>query len=145
MSVFSFRSFLRYRFLVIFIMGALVCGCRPDQSSYRGNMVEISGSKGQWELVVNGKPFRLKGAGVSRISGKFEKADFLKLAKELGANTVRTWGIDQGTLEYLNKAQEYGLYVNAGPCSLHSLFSIIPHFLQKNLCLVAWPHFSQTG
>ncbi|MCA9398415.1 MAG: hypothetical protein KC618_01615, partial [Candidatus Omnitrophica bacterium] len=39
---------------------------------------------------------------------------YLLLAKEMGVNTVRTWGIAQGTKEYLDRAHELGLYVNAG-------------------------------
>src|SRR3989338_2319523 len=42
------------------------------------------------------------------------KVDYLKLAKDMGANVVRTWGIDQGNAQYLKKANQYGLYVNAG-------------------------------
>jgi hypothetical protein len=89
-------------------------GCRMDKIESKGNVVTVNGSKGRWELVVNGEPFRLKGVGVARLQGLYEKADYLKLAKEMGANTVRTWGVDQGTQEYLDKAHEYGLYVAAG-------------------------------
>lgn len=98
-------------FFVILVF--LCCGCRTD-GVYKGNIVEIHGAKGQWGLIVNDQPFLLKGVGVGYFSGKQVSADYLKLAKDLGANTVRTWGSNHGTEKYLNKAQEYGLYVNAG-------------------------------
>ena len=40
--------------------------------------------------------------------------DYLKLAKEMGANCVRTWGENQGTQQYFDAAQRLGLKVNAG-------------------------------
>lgn len=78
-----------------------------------GNICKISGRKGNWVLLVNKKPFYIKGVGCGKYCGS-KGEDYLKLAKELGANTVRTWGTDQGTEEYLNKAREYGLMVIAG-------------------------------
>lgn len=73
---------------------------------------EISGEEGKWLLKVNDKEFYVKGigCGIHKIQG----IDYLKLAKELGANTVRTWGIDQTTAEYLDTANKYGLKVIVG-------------------------------
>lgn len=75
--------------------------------------VKIKGEEGKWVLEVNSKPFYIQGAGCGLARGK-KGEDYLKLAKELGANCVRTWGIDQGTKEYLDLAAQYGLLVDAG-------------------------------
>lgn len=75
--------------------------------------VKVEGERGNWNLLVNGKNFYIKGAGCGAAVGK-KGEDYLKLAKELGANCVRTWGIDQGTKEYLDKAASYGLMVIPG-------------------------------
>jgi hypothetical protein len=75
--------------------------------------VYLKGPRGSWYLEVDGKPFYIKGAGCGYARGK-DGTDFLKLAKELGANAVRTWGTDQGTKEYLDAANSYGLKVTAG-------------------------------
>ncbi len=79
----------------------------------KGSIVEISGAQDDWTLIVNGNPFYIKGVGCGLAIGK-KNENYLKLAKELGANSLRTWGTDQGTKEYLDKALEYGLMVDAG-------------------------------
>lgn len=77
------------------------------------SIVRITGQKGKWVLEVNGKPFYIKGVGVGNMKGK-NGEDYLKMAQELGANAVRTWGTDQGTQEYFDTARKYGLMVDAG-------------------------------
>jgi hypothetical protein len=67
---------------------------------------------GCWQISINDKPWELKGVGCAKVSG--EKADYLKMAADLGATTVRTWGADQLSQEYLDKAAAYGLKVNVG-------------------------------
>ncbi|MCM8813430.1 MAG: hypothetical protein NC924_05785 [Candidatus Omnitrophica bacterium] len=77
------------------------------------NRVRVSGERGGWELQVNGQPFYIKGVGCGYAVGSGGE-DYLKMAQEIGANCVRTWGIDQGTKDYLDKAASYGLMVDAG-------------------------------
>ena len=67
----------------------------------------------KWSLLVDGHSFYIKGAGCGIHKGTGGE-DYLLLAQQLGANTVRTWGIDQGTKEYLDTALKYGLRVCAG-------------------------------
>ena len=76
-------------------------------------MVKVVHGVGGYKLVVNGQPFYVQGAGVGEMSGK-KGENYLVLAKELGANAVRTWGTDQGTKKYLDEANRLGLYVDAG-------------------------------
>jgi len=79
----------------------------------QGSVVKVTGEKGSWTLDVNGKPFYIKGVGIGEMTGKGGE-DYLRLAQELGANAVRTWGTDQGTREYFDTAWKYGLMVDAG-------------------------------
>lgn len=65
----------------------------------------------KWRLLVNGKPYFILGVGVNQATGQ-NGEDYLRMAKELGANTVRTWG--GAPKAYLDKAWEYGLRVNLG-------------------------------
>jgi len=73
----------------------------------------ITGTKNDWILEVDGKPFTIKGVGCAEISGR-DDADYFRLAVDMGATAIRTWGSEQGTKEYLDKANEYGLKVDAG-------------------------------
>ncbi|MCK9554904.1 hypothetical protein M0R36_03680 [bacterium] len=104
---------------LIYLLGAglfLFAGCFAGGSRNNvsaGNIVKIEGTKGNWRLTVNGEDFDLKGVGVGRATGE-DGTDYLFMAKEMGANSVRTWGIDQGSAGYLRTAREYGLYVDAG-------------------------------
>ncbi len=79
----------------------------------KGNSVEIRSTGSGYELIVNGAPFYIEGVGVGEAFGK-KGENYLALAKELGANAVRTWGTDQGTKKYLNEAHKQGLLVSAG-------------------------------
>lgn len=81
--------------------------------SLEASEVYIRGQKGSWYLEVDGKPYYVQGAGCGLAKGR-NGEDYLKLAKELGANSVRTWGTDQGTKQYLDTADRYGLKVAAG-------------------------------
>ena len=77
------------------------------------SVCRIKGDAGEWYLEVDGNPFELKGVGCGQEKGR-EGTDYLQLAKVIGANAVRTWGTDQGTKEYLDAAEHYGLKVDAG-------------------------------
>lgn len=86
------------------------CSIVPVRS---GSSVKIEIHEHGFELLVNEKPFYIQGAGVGQAFGK-KGENYLRMAKELGANAVRTWGTDQGTRAYLDEAYRQGLYVDAG-------------------------------
>jgi hypothetical protein len=77
------------------------------------NIVKVFPAPAGYELRLNGEPYYIKGVGVGEAFGK-KGENYLALAKELGANTVRTWGTDQGTKKYLDEAHRQGLLVDAG-------------------------------
>jgi len=102
----------------IFITAALglslvLPALRAEGEVKAGSIVKITGKRGSWVLTVNGKPFYIKGVGCALAAGKGGE-DYLKLAKETGANTVRTMGTDEGTEAYFDTALKYGLMVDAG-------------------------------
>lgn len=73
----------------------------------------VKEKKGEWHLEVYNQPFILKGIGCTHEKGK-DGTDYFSLAKEAGVNTVRTWGINQGTKGYLDAALLNNLSVDAG-------------------------------
>lgn len=77
------------------------------------NKVKIIKEDNQYKLLINEKETFIKGVGCGLAFGKSNE-NYLKMAKELGANAVRTWGIDQGNLKYLDEAYKQNLYVFAG-------------------------------
>jgi hypothetical protein len=68
------------------------------------NKVEIVKSDNGFQLLRNGEPFYIKGAG-----GKGDSKTFA----EYGGNSIRTWGVDQWH-ETFYEAEKYGLTVFAG-------------------------------
>ena len=56
-------------------------------------------------LSVDGQPFTVKGAG---------GVDHFDRLAAAGGNAVRTWGVDEGTGELLDRAHEHGLKVAVG-------------------------------
>ena len=76
--------------------------------------VEQDADSGFWQLLVDGEPYFIKGAGGDTN---------LELLAELGGNTIRTWGADQleprewpdgRTMSVMDLAEELGLKVCAG-------------------------------
>lgn len=98
--------------VILFIALSFCLVFLSSDLSFAANKVEIKGQAGSWQLMVNERPFELKGVGVSFNYGSYDE-DYLVMAKDMGANAVRTWnytpnGIDKS---YLDNAHELGLYV----------------------------------
>jgi hypothetical protein len=67
--------------------------------------VSISKSGGQWKMFVKGEEFFVKGVASN---------NFYEEAKNFGANTVRTYGVNDQSRQILDEAYAAGLYVNFG-------------------------------
>lgn len=80
---------------------------------YAGNKVDVKKENGAYKLYVNGKQTSIRGVGCGYAFGT-NGDNYLKLAKEMGAMSVRTWGVDQGDQKYLDEASNLGLLVDAG-------------------------------
>ncbi|MBN1384604.1 MAG: hypothetical protein JW983_06990 [Elusimicrobia bacterium] len=86
------------------------------------NKVEVVGKKGNWQLLVDGQPFYVKGVcfGVT-INDKKEEKYYFNLLKDIGVNAIRTWGIDRETQALLDSAEKYGIKVCLGIWLDHNL------------------------
>ena len=80
---------------------------------FAGNKVEIKTENNAYKLYVNGKQTFIQGVGCGYAFGT-NGENYLKLAKELGVQSVRTWGVDQSDERYLDEAVRQGLLVDAG-------------------------------
>jgi hypothetical protein len=67
-----------------------------------------------WSLLVDGSPFKIKGAtfGYAKEVENYEA--YFKDLKFLGVNTIRTWSTDENTPQLLNAADKYGIKVMLG-------------------------------
>ena len=88
---------------IAFLLFGLSPVCSQAQND-KASKVSIVEKNGELRLNRDGKPYFIKGAGGS---------DHLKLLKESGGNSIRTWGADN--LEpLLDQAQKLGLTVTVG-------------------------------
>jgi hypothetical protein len=92
---------LTISFLFLFFLFSFSAGKKSNPSS---SQVKIIRSKNNYELLFNGKPYYIKGAGGYTHYDKL---------KEYGGNSVRLWSTD-GAKEYMDKAQAHGLTVTLG-------------------------------
>ena len=69
---------------------------------------------GQWEYLINGKPFRAKGVTFGRDVQKETIGKYLKELNYLGVNSIRLWGTNDNTQVLLDSAQAYGINIMMG-------------------------------
>lgn len=67
--------------------------------------VRLEQTAAGWQLIREGQPYRIKGAGGEASLGRLRQS---------GGNSVRTWGIGETTLEKLDEAHRQGLTVALG-------------------------------
>jgi hypothetical protein len=100
--------------MMTFLFGGSWVGARPSEvfmSERHPSVVRFEETSGGWRLLVNGQPYFIKGVGCNTARGR-RGENYLLMAKEMGANSVRTWGITPRS--YLDLAEGYGLMVDAG-------------------------------
>jgi len=69
---------------------------------------------GNWELLVDGKPYEVKGVTFGYDSDIDNYDAHFKDLKFLGVNTIRTWATDNNTNKLLDAAHENGMKVMVG-------------------------------
>lgn len=101
--------------LIIFLFISVAFGCKnqesnkPKSSDSQPVKVTLTNTKGKFELLVNNKPFYIKGGGL-------EFGEISSLAKHHG-NSFRTWRTENGKQsgkEVLDEAHKHGLLVTMG-------------------------------
>ncbi|NND10615.1 MAG: hypothetical protein HKN96_05360 [Flavobacteriaceae bacterium] len=69
---------------------------------------------GQWHLLIDGKPFDIKGATFGYNDDVENYDSYFKDLRSIGVNTIRTWGTDKNTTALLDSAHKYGIKVMLG-------------------------------
>lgn len=89
----------------LFVTSCLLLIAMPSICVAGPSIVKVEQRDNKYQLTVDGKPFFIKGVG-----GAGDK----EIASRLGANSFRTWGIDDNTKEQLDEAQRLGMKVTLG-------------------------------
>jgi len=100
----------RFRSLFLIACGAVLLA-PVAQAAKKPRHVTVEKQGNAWLLKVDGKPYFVRGVGCNQAKGEHGE-DYLRMAREMGANTVRTWG--GAPREYLDHAAENKLMVNLG-------------------------------
>ncbi|MFE9252522.1 discoidin domain-containing protein [Streptomyces sp. NPDC007088] len=77
-----------------------------------GGAVRVTGSQGNWQLTVDGKPYQVK--GLTWGPAVSDAARYLPDLKSMGVNTIRTWGTDGSSKPLLDEAAANGIRVVSG-------------------------------
>ena len=101
------------RFLYIFSVVFLGADCVFRRRFFLPNPKKcvIVQDEGEWKLLVNHKRFFIKGVGCQQATGE-KGEDYLRMAHDMGANAVRTWG--GAPRSYLDRAKKNDLMVDLG-------------------------------
>ncbi len=74
--------------------------------------VRVTGSQGDWQLTVGGRPYTVK--GLTWGPAMADAPRYMPDLKSMGVNTVRTWGTDASSKPLLDAAAAQGLKVVNG-------------------------------
>lgn len=92
--------------ILVIILGSLALASGGQAADRQPIPVRVEkAADGQWTLIRNGQPYRIRGAGGEGS---------LELLAQCGGNSTRTWGVDAGTRQRLDQAHQHGLTVAVG-------------------------------
>ena len=94
----------------ITLASLIICFCFCHSFS----QTKVQKTESGWELIVDGKPYEVKGAtfGYDDYTEKYD--DYFKDLKSIGVNTIRTWATGKNTPKLLDTAEKYGIKVMLG-------------------------------
>ncbi|MET7850729.1 discoidin domain-containing protein [Streptomyces avermitilis] len=103
------------RFTAPLTAGLLAAGALalPAQQAHAaGSVVKVTGTQGNWQLTVDGSPYRIKGLTWGPAVADADR--YLPGLKSMGVNTIRTWGTDATSKPLFDSAAAHGIKVIAG-------------------------------
>ncbi len=100
--------------LMLKLACVLVTAAIAFSSQAQAIPVELKQTDDGWQLLRDGKPYDIKGAGGDWHQAKDKGQNYLELLVAAGGNSIRTWGVGDETKEVLDLAHELGLTVTVG-------------------------------
>lgn len=89
-----------------------LCFIGLNTIAFAQSKVEKTGS--QWQLLVDGKPFEVKGATFGHIKDVNNYDTYFEDLKFLGVNSIRTWATGKETKALLDAAEKHGIKIMMG-------------------------------
>ncbi|MEU1041906.1 discoidin domain-containing protein [Streptomyces sp. NPDC005551] len=90
--------------------GALALPAQEARAA--GSVVRVTGSQGNWQLSVDGRPYQVK--GLTWGPAVADAGRYLPDLRSMGVNTIRTWGTDASSKPLFDAAAANGIKVIAG-------------------------------
>lgn len=92
---------------------------RPDTSRgtpavSTGSVVKVEGAQGNWQLMVDGQPYLVRGAAWGPDIASATVNTYMADVRSLGINTIRTWGTGPTTQTLLDAAAANGVRIVMG-------------------------------
>ncbi|MEU9444453.1 discoidin domain-containing protein [Streptomyces sp. NPDC048304] len=82
------------------------------QAHAAGSVVKVTGSQGNWQLTVDGRPYQIKGLTWGPAVADADR--YMPDLASMGVNTIRTWGTDASSKPLFDSAAAHGIKVIAG-------------------------------
>jgi hypothetical protein len=89
-------------------------GCIASDATADAVPVELKKTAQGWQLLRDGEPYSIKGAGGDWHLKDGAGSQSMDLLVEAGGNSIRTWGVGDETRRVLDLAHEKGLTVTVG-------------------------------
>ncbi len=83
-------------------------------TSFVFSQTTIQKQGNQWELLVDGKPYKIKGATFGHDQDTENYNRYFKDLQFLGVNTIRTWATGENTQKLLDAAHRHGIKIMVG-------------------------------
>ena len=106
--------------LSLTLLSTAALAAKPG-SDTQPSIVEISGSQGSWEMLVDGQPFVVKGISWGPDVSPATVDTYMADIASMGVNTIRTWGTGTETTTLLDSAERYGIKVMLGHWLAHHI------------------------
>jgi hypothetical protein len=96
------------------LLGSLLLSLCIGSNFVYADESKVVKENGRWQLLVNGKPYVVKGATFGRPITKENIGGYMKDLRSMGVNTLRTWGAGKETKLLLDSANAYGIKIMVG-------------------------------
>jgi hypothetical protein len=115
----SLKRYLSITSICLLAFNANVGLAAKPGSGGQPSVVEISGVQGDWQMLVDGVPYTVKGVCWGPDVSSATVDGYMADLAAMGVNTIRTWGTGSETATLLDAAERHGVKVMLGHWLMH--------------------------